>query len=62
MKEGASADLVDSFNNKVASYKSNYNPNTRRSTLSWTIINSAGAAGESGAPTCGITGNSSTNF
>ena len=62
MKEGASADLVDSFNNKVASYKSNYNPNTRRSTLSWTIINSAGAAGESGAPTCGITGNSKYKF
>lgn len=58
MKEGASADLIDPNNSKVASYKSNYNPNTRRSTLSWTLVNSAGVAGESGAPTCGITGTS----
>lgn len=58
VKEGASADLIDPNNSKVASYKSNYNPNTRRSTLSWTLVNSAGVAGESGAPTCGITGTS----
>jgi hypothetical protein len=58
VKEGASADLVDSNNNIVATYKSNYNPNTKRSTLSWTLVNSGGIAGESGDPTCGITGTS----
>ena len=62
VKEGASADLVDSSNSKVASYRSNYNPNTKRSTMSWTLVNSAGAAGESGDLTCGITGTSNYTF